>query len=148
MEFYLVRLSYTADAWQDIIASTTNLDQRLEPVRRLLKELGGSLPTFHFFDKPHFECAETSPIVVHEKMVMLSECDLVTMLAFKTKEAAFAFNMAISAEPGLKLVDMMSIMPLEDVIAAMPVAQGAVQAANYSAPGRKPPGGRTGGRRP
>jgi uncharacterized protein with GYD domain len=147
MEFYLVRLSYTADAWQQLIASPTSLDERLAPVRRLIKELGGSLPTFHFFDTPHSKSTKTPPLCVPEKMATFGKHDLLTMIVFPTKEAAFAFNMAISAEPGLKTVDLMSIIPLEDAIAAMPLASRAVKAANYAAPGRKPPGSRAGGRR-
>jgi hypothetical protein len=70
-------------------------------------------------------------------MVMFGEHDLFAILAMPDKAAAQAHNMAISAEPGLKTVDLVSIMPLEDAIAAMPLAKGAVQAMGYVAPGRK-----------
>ncbi len=139
MEFYLVRLSYTAAAWQDLIANTASLDQRLAPVRRLIKHLRGSLATFHFYDAPYFDDAARPPVVVSHKMATLGEHDLVAILALPDKEAALAFNMAISAEPGLKVVDLVSIMPLEDAIAAMPLVRSAVQAANYAAPGRRLP---------
>ncbi len=139
MEFYLIRLSYTPAAWQDLIDSTTSLDQRLAPVRRLIKHLRGSLASFHFYDAPHFHEDGKAPVVVSHKMAMFGENDLLAMLAVPDKAAAQAFKMAISAEPGLKAVDLVSLMPLEDVIAAMPLAKGAVQATGYAAPGRKTP---------
>lgn len=139
MEFFLVRLSYTAAAWQDLIDTTTSLDQRLAPVRRLIKHLGGSLANFHFYDGPHFDSADHPPTIVHGKMAMFGEHDLLAMVAFPHKGAVQAFNMAIMAEPGLKIVDLTAMIPLEEAIAAMPVAKGAVQAAAYVAPGRKIP---------
>jgi uncharacterized protein with GYD domain len=139
MEFYLVRLTYTAAAWQELLDNTTNLDQRLAPVRRLIKHLGGSLATFHFYETAHYADPATPPFVVHEKMAMFGEHNLLAILAMPDKAAAQAFNMAISAEPGLKVVDLVSIMPLEDAIAAMPVAKNAVQATRYAAPGRTVP---------
>lgn len=139
MEFYLVRLSYTPAAWQQLIDSTTSLDQRLAPVRRLIKHLRGSLASFHFYDTPHFQEDGKPAVVVNHKMVMFGEHDLLAMLAVPDKAAAQAFRMAISAEPGLKAVDLVSIMPLEDVIAAMPLAKSAVAATGYAAPGRHTP---------
>jgi uncharacterized protein with GYD domain len=139
MEFYLVRLSYTADAWHDLISSTTSLDQRLAPVRSLINHLGGSLATFHFFDAPHFSSAAKPPVVVTDKFAMMGEHDLLTILAVPDKSIAQAFNMIISAEPGLKTVDLISMMPLADAIAVMPTAKAAIQATGYLAPGRKRP---------
>src|SRR5580698_7740178 len=89
-------------------------DQRLAPVRRLIKHLRGSLVTFHFYDASHFDDANRPPFVVRHKMVMFGEHDLFAILAMPDKAAAQAHNMAISAEPGLKTVDLVSIMPLED----------------------------------
>ena len=135
MEYYLVRLSYTPTAWRELIDQTTTLDQRLAPVRQLIKHLRGSLATFHFYDPPYDDPA-TAPKVVQEKMVMLAEYDLLAILAVPDKAAAQAFNMAISSEPGVKKVDLTSITPLEDTIAAMPLAKSAVKGAKYRAPGR------------
>ena len=50
---------------------------------------------------------------------MLAEYDLLAV-AVPNKAAAQAFNMAISSEPGIKKVDLTSIIPLEDTIAASP----------------------------
>jgi uncharacterized protein with GYD domain len=72
-------------------------------------------------------------------MVMLAEHDLLAILALPDKAAAQAFNMAISSEPGLKTVDLVSITPLEDTIAALPLARTAIQATGYAAPGRGAP---------
>ena len=69
-------------------------------------------------------------------MVLLAEHDLLAILAVPDKAAAQAFNMAISSEPGIKKVDLTSIIPLEDTIAATTLAKGAIQGTNYRAPGR------------
>jgi uncharacterized protein with GYD domain len=139
MEYYLVRLSYTPAGWKELIDQTTSLDQRLDPVRRLIKHLRGSLAAFHFYHPPHYNDPNIPPIIVYEKMVMLAEHDLLAILALPDKAAAQAFNMAISSEPGIKTVDLVSITPLEDTIAALPLARAAVQATGYAAPGRGAP---------
>jgi uncharacterized protein with GYD domain len=139
MEYYLVRLSYTPAAWQDILDQTINLDQRLAPVRRLIKHLGGSLAEFHFFHPPHYDHPARSRFAVTDKFVSMGEQDLMTILAVPDKAAALAFDMAVSAEPGVKSIELVSIMPMEDAVAAMPLAKAAVQATGYSAPGRAKP---------
>jgi uncharacterized protein with GYD domain len=135
VEYYLVRLSYTPTAWRELIDQTTTLDQRLAPIRQLVKHLRGSLAAFHFYDPPYDDPA-TPPTVVQEKMAMLAEYDLLAILAVPDKAAAQVFNMAISSEPGVKKVDLTSIIPLKDTIAAMPLTKSAVQGTKYRAPGR------------
>lgn len=137
MEYYLVRLSYTPAAWQELIEKTTSLDQRLEPVRRLIRHLGGSLASFHFFDPPHYTDDRLSH-AVRDKFALLGEHDLLTVLAIPDRIAAGAFNMAISAEPGLKAIEMLAMMPLEEAITAMARAKSAIAATGYAAPGRAP----------
>ncbi len=138
MHYYLVRLTYTPAAWGDMIKSTTSLDQRLDPVRKLIRQLGGSLASYHFFDTPHFASAAAAAHVVTDKFAMFGEHDLLTILAVPDHATAQAFNMAVMAEPGLKTVDLTAMMPLNDAIGAMARAQAAVAATGYAAPGRTP----------
>ena len=135
MEYFLVRLSYTPAAWQEIIDTTTSLDGRLEPVRKLLRHLGGSLASFGFFDTEHTGNAAAKH-VVRDKFVMWNGHDLLTVLAMPDKASAQAFNMAISAEAGLKLVDMTPMVPMEDAVKSMAAAKDAVARTGYAAPGR------------
>lgn len=137
MEYYLVRLSYTPAAWQELIEQTTNLDQRLEPVRRLIRHLGGSLASFRFFESQHF-ADDRLRHAVSDKFALFGEHDVLTILAIPDRVAAAAFDMAISAEPGVKAVEMLAMMPLEEAVTAMARAKSAVAAASYAAPGRRP----------
>lgn len=136
MEYFLVRLAYTPAAWSEIIENTTDMNKRLTPVRDLLRHLGGSLASFGFFDTEHSRSKTVPPVVVSEKFVMWSGHDLLTIVAMPNKEAAHAFNMAISAEAGLKVVDLTPIVPMQDAIQAMVAAKAAVTETRYAAPGR------------
>lgn len=138
MEYFLVRLSYTPAAWQEIIEHTTSLDERLAPVRKLIAHLGGSLASFGFFDTQHSKDVGQAH-TVQDKFVMWSGHDIVTVLAMPDKEAAHAFNMAVSAEAGLKLVDLAPIVPMEHAVQAMAAAKTAVSRTGYAAPGRAKP---------
>ncbi len=138
MEYYLVRLTYAPEAWGDLIASTTSLDQRLEPVRKLIRHFGGSLASYHFFDTPHFASSAATPHVVTDKFAMFGEHDLLTILAMPDRSTAQAFNMAIMAEPGLKTVELTAMMPLAEAVGSMAQAKAAVAATGYVAPGRTP----------
>ena len=139
MEYFLVRLAYTPAAWSEIIENTTNLDERLAPVRKLLRHLGGSLASFGFFDTEHSKTDATPPHVVSDKFVMWSGHDLLAVVAMPDKEAAHAFNMAISAEAGLKVVDLTPIVPMQQAVQAMVAAKAAVARTGYAAPGRAKP---------
>ncbi len=138
MEFYLVRLTYTPAAWADIIASTTSLDQRLDPVRKLIRRFGGSLASYRFFDSPHFATPAAPALHVEDKFVMFGEHDLLTILAVPDRSTAQAFNMAVMAEPGLKTVELTAMMPMAEAIGSMAHARAAVAATGYAAPGRTP----------
>lgn len=135
MEYYLVRLTYTPAAWTDLVASTTSLDERLEPVRKLLRHLGGSLATFNFFGSEHYR-NDAHNHDVRDKFAMFGGHDLLTIVAFPDRKAALAFNQAISAEAGLAVVDLTPMVPLQEAVEAMAVAKAAVAATGYAAPGR------------
>ena len=139
MEYFLVRLAYTPAAWSELIENTTSLDERLAPVRKLLRQLGGSLASFGFFDSEHSKSDASPPHTVADKFVMWSGHDLMTVMAMPHKEAAHAFNMAVSAEAGLKIVDLTPIVPMQDAIKAMATAKAAIAQTGYAAPGRAKP---------
>ena len=135
MEYYLVRLTYKPEAWAEIVASTTSLDQRLEPVRKLLRTLGGSLATFNFFGSEHYR-NDALTHDVRDKFVMFGGHDLLTILAMPDRKAAQAFNLAVSSEPGMAVVDLTPIVPMQETVEAMAVAKAAVAETGYAAPGR------------
>ena len=139
MEYFLVRLAYTPAAWSEIIENTTSLDERLAPVRKLLRHLGGSLASFGFFDTEYSKTDAAPPHVVNDKFVMWSGHDLLTVMAMPDKDAAHAFNMAVSAESGLKVVDLTPIVPMQHAVQAMAAAKAAVAQTGYAAPGRPKP---------
>ena len=138
MEYFLVRLAYTPAAWTDIINNTTSMDDRMVPVRKVIRDLGGSLPSFGFFDTEHSRGAAPSH-TVREKFMMWGGHDILTIVAMPSKEAAQAFNMIGSAEPGLKVMDLTPIMPLEDALQSMGMAKAALDRTGYAAPGRSKP---------
>ncbi|MBC7800781.1 MAG: hypothetical protein H7Z10_09165 [Gemmatimonadaceae bacterium] len=135
MDYYLVRLAYTPAAWEDLITNTTALEQRLDPVRKLIRHLGGSLASFGFFDAEHFR-SDTARVVIADKFMMFGGEDIMTVLAMPDRAAAQAFNMAVSAEPGVKFVELTAMMPMQDAVRSMADAQAAVKATGYRAPGR------------
>ena len=147
MEYYLVRLSYTAAAWEELLQKTTSLDERLEPVRRLIRHLGGSLASFGFFDTPAYRRKGqdgSQKVVVKAKFVLFGEHDLLTILAMPDRSAARAFSMAVAAEPGLKAIELSPMITLEEGIRAMGAARQAVEATKYFAPGRNAQAARRG----
>jgi uncharacterized protein with GYD domain len=134
MEHYLLRLSYTPAGWQDIIDKAADFDTRLDPVRRLLAYLGGSFATFHFYDTAPFEHKERSH-VVSDKFAMFGGHDLMAVLAMPDKNAAKAFSIAISAQPGVKTIELTSIMPFEAVITnSVKAAKAAIGSTAYAGP--------------
>jgi len=52
MNYYMIQLSYTADAWRQQIELTRDHAQRLNAVRALIARLGGSLAQYRFFEGP------------------------------------------------------------------------------------------------
>lgn len=139
MEHYLLRLSYTPAGWQDIVNKAATFDQRLEPVRKLIVNLGGSFASFHFYDAPHFQNASLRH-VVQDKFAVFGSQNLMAVLAMPDKNAAQAFTIALSAQAGIRDVDLVSMMPFEDAITTSVAAcKAAVGAAGYAGPGPAPP---------
>jgi uncharacterized protein with GYD domain len=131
MQYYLVRLAYTAEAWQTLLGTRGDIDARLDNVRRLLKELGGSFADYGFFDDPNH--------VVKSKFVPFGAHDIVCIIATPNEGAARAFQMAVSAEVGVKSIELTPMMPYADAINAMDAAQRARTGTKYFAPGGRAP---------
>ncbi|HTZ78908.1 MAG TPA: hypothetical protein VMC10_13410 [Stellaceae bacterium] len=134
MQYYLVRLSYTATAWQQLIDRTTSLDERLGSVRKLIAQLGGSLANFHFFDDQYFRGIAKRTVVTH-KFMPFGEHDIVTILALPDPIAARSFQMAVAAEDGVKGIELLPMISLEEGVKAMGVAKAARRKTAYVAPG-------------
>ncbi len=136
MEHYLLHLSYTAAGWQGIVDRAASFDERLDPVRKLIAHLGGSLASFTFFDAPHTpDDARPHKHVVRDKFAMFGEHDLMAVLAMPDKHAAQAFSIAISAQPGVAKLELTSMMPFDDAITrSVATAKAAIASTSYSAP--------------
>jgi hypothetical protein len=139
MEHYLLHLSYTSAGWDDILKKAASFDQRLEPVRKLIAHLGGPFASFHFYDTPHFQ---NDPLkhVVFDKFAMFGAHDLMAVLAMPDKGAAQAFTIALSAQPGIQNIDLVSMMPFEDAITtSLAAGKAAIAATGYAGPGSASP---------
>src|SRR4051794_32859504 len=110
VQYYLIQLSYTADAWQQQIAKTRNVAQRLTAVKKLIAQLGGSLARYHFFEDEAGAAASPKLHVLDGKFVGAGADDLVAILAMPDQESAFAFSMAVSAEPGVRDIRLTPII--------------------------------------
>lgn len=131
MQYYLVRLSYTSAAWRELIENPPkSLDDRLANVRALVSALKGSFATYHFTDLPE-------PEIVTHKFIPFGNHDIVTILAMPDNLTARTFSMAVSAEDGVKNVEVTPMLAFEEAIEAMAMAKDAKAAASYSAPGQR-----------
>ena len=135
MEHYLLHLSYTSTGWQGIVDKAASFDERLDPVRKLIAHLGGSLASFHFYETPHFKDDDRKH-VVFEKFAMFGEHDLMGVLAMPDKHAAQTLTIALSAQPGVGKIELTSMMPFEDAITkSVSAAKAALGVTGYAGPG-------------
>jgi hypothetical protein len=138
MEHYLLHLSYSSAGWAQILRQPPGFDQRMEPVRRLIAHLGGSFASFHFFDTPAFQDAARQHTVV-DKFALFGTHDVMAVLAMPDKHAAQAFMLALSAQPGIATIKLISMMPFEEVItASVGASNTAIAATGYAGPGPAP----------
>ncbi len=136
MQFYLIRLSYTAASWHQQLERTPDIDRRLASVKRLIANLGGSLARYEFFADGHGVRPDGDKrIVIEDKFIALGADDLVALIAVPDERAAFGFSMAVSAEAGVKQISLTPLLPIRDAIEVMRVANTARSEAAYSAPG-------------
>jgi uncharacterized protein with GYD domain len=130
VQYYLIQLSYTAQAWAQQIATTRDVTRRLAVVKELIAKLGGSLARYEFFDDD-----DERHHVMNGKFVAMCKDDLVAILAMPDHEAALAFSMAVSAESGVRDICLTPITPISRSIDVMKKAKAARDQTNYSAPG-------------
>jgi uncharacterized protein with GYD domain len=135
MEHYLLKLSYSTTGWKDIVDKAPSFDQRLGPVRDLIAKLGGSFASFHFYEREPYRKDGLQHIVV-EKFAIFGQHDLFAVLAFPDRNSAQAFRLALSTQSGIKSIELVSIMPFEDVIAdSVGKAKAAIAVSKYAGPG-------------
>jgi len=130
VQFYLIRLSYTAAAWDQQLAHAPEVSRRLASVKRLIDNVGGSLAEYNFF-----KGKAGHGIAMNGKFVALGTDDLVAVLAVPDERAAHAFRMAVAAEAGVKQISLTPLIPIADAIDVMRMADSARKGASYSAPG-------------
>jgi hypothetical protein len=139
MEHYLLRLTYSTAGWQDIVDKAAGFDQRMAPVRNLIAHLGGSFASFHFYDTPSFKNDALRHVVL-DKFAMFGGHDLMAVLAMPDKRAAKAFTAALSAQPGIDTIDLVSLMPFEDAVtSSVTSAKAAMARTGYTGPGSTTP---------
>jgi hypothetical protein len=135
MEYYLLKLLYSAKGWKDIVDKAPTFNQRLGPVRDLIADLGGSFASFHFYEKEPYR-KEGQQHVVSEKFAIFGRHDFLAVLAFPDHKSAQAFRIALSMQSGVKSVKLVSIIPFEDVIAdSVGKAKAAIAKSKYAGPG-------------
>lgn len=130
MEYLHMRLSYTAEPWNDIVERTVSFDDRLSSVRRLIRGLGGSLADHHLYDDEHFgsDGGHNKRHAVTAKFVPFGQSDIIAVLAMPDSAAAEVFSMAVTSEPGVKGCEM---------IPSLGRVRDAMASATYAAPGRR-----------
>ena len=126
MKFYLVQLSYTADAWKQQLATPVAIERRLKVLDKMLGLLGARIVDVRGYD---------GDATIRGKFMSEGVDDLIAVLVFPSETEALAFSMAVSAEPGVRDIKMTPIMPLEDALKVMHTAARAREQSNYSAPG-------------
>jgi len=90
MEHYLLHLSYTTAGWDHILNTIPNFNQRMDPVRNLIAQLGGSFAAFHFHDRPPFDRDPAQRHIVYDKFAMFGAHDVMAVLAMPDKNCVIA----------------------------------------------------------
>jgi uncharacterized protein with GYD domain len=140
MEHYLLHLSYTTAGWDHILSTTPNFNQRMDPVRNLIAQLGGSFAAFHFHDRPPFDRDPARRHIVYDKFAMFGAHDVMAVLAMPDKNAAQAFTLALQKQPGIEYVHLSSMMPFEDAVTtSVNTSNAAIAATGYAGPGSPSP---------
>lgn len=140
MEHYLLHLSYTTAGWDHILSTTPNFSQRMDPVRNLIAQLGGSFAAFHFPDRPPFDRDPARRHIVYDKFAMFGAHDVMAVLAMPDKNAAQAFTLALQKQLGIDYVHLSLMMPFEDAVtASVNTSNAAIAATGYAGPGSPSP---------
>ncbi|MDP9095825.1 MAG: hypothetical protein M3N26_04600 [Pseudomonadota bacterium] len=137
MEHYLVFLSYNAAGWRHIAAASAGFDERLDPVRKLLEQLGGSFATFQFgAAAPAAGRPAAAGHEVRDKFAMFDTHDLMAVIAVPDKVAAQAFRLAVASQDGVASVKLTALLPFEHAVtSAVKASADAVKSSRYAGPG-------------
>ena len=100
MPRYLIRASYTSDAW---VAMLKNPQNRRDAVRPVIEGMGGKLESFHF---------------------AFGEEDAFVLVEMPDNVSAAAVSMAVAASGSLKSVSTLVLMTPEEAMEAMRKAGG------------------------
>ncbi len=106
MAHYLFQCSYTAEAWASLVQNPRN---RLEAVRSVVEELGGSM---------------------ENGWTAFGEYDVVAILQMPDNVSVAAFSMAVAAGGAVKSIKTTPLMSMEEGVEAMKKASGS----GYQAP--------------
>lgn len=128
MKYYLVQLSYTAEAWKQQLARPLDMERRWQVLDKMLANLGGQMADISYD-------SGGEDVAVRGKFGSEGEDDLVAILVFRGDKEALAFSMAVSAEPGVRDIRMTPITPMADALKIMQLAADARRKSDYSAPG-------------
>ncbi|MCK6449604.1 MAG: GYD domain-containing protein [Alphaproteobacteria bacterium] len=126
MKYYLVQLSYTAEAWKQQLARPLDMERRWQVLDKMLANLGGQMADISYGG---------GDVTVRGKFASEGKDDLVAILVFRGDKEALAFSMAVSAEPGVRDMRMTPITPMADALKIMQLAADARRRSDYSAPG-------------
>lgn len=125
MGYYMVRCDYNAAAWQELISNEIETESRLAPVQALANGLGG-----------RFSSLQTDGGPVIAKFISFGGADLLGIVEFDSDESARAFSIAISAEPGVKNVEITPMLQFSSGVNAINAARTKGKSGGYKAPGR------------
>ncbi|MEM7498899.1 MAG: hypothetical protein AAF371_13015 [Pseudomonadota bacterium] len=128
MNYYLVRCDYHASAWHELMEQPNDVDTtRLHPVTALAERLGG-----RFASVSDGNGDDDGPVI--GKWVAFGSADLIAIVQFPDDRCARAFSIAISAERGVKNVEITPMLHFNDAIEVMNLAR--KHRPGYSAPGK------------
>ena len=140
MEHYLLHLSYTTAGWDHILSTTPNFNQRMDPVRNLIAQLGGSFAAFHFHDRPPFIgiprvdtlCTTSLPCSARTMLWQCSPCPI------RMPHKPSPSHCRSSRE--FEYVHLSSMMPFEDAVTtSVNTSNAAIAATGYAGPGSPSP---------
>jgi uncharacterized protein with GYD domain len=102
MQYFLVQVSYTSEAWRTLIKEPQN---RLESMRPVVENLGGKIESSY---------------------LMLGDYDAIGILQMPDAVSSAALSMAIAAGGAVKSVKTVQLMPWDEGLKAMKKAKTAV----------------------
>ena len=96
---YLVQAAYTAEAWSTLVG---NPQDRSEPVRRMVEDVGGSLESFY---------------------LAFGDFDVVAVVELPDDATAAAVSIATSAAGAIRQIKTTPLITMEDAVRALTTAK-------------------------